>query len=283
MVGRKRAVPSRNTRRGTGSGNNENPGIYQQMLDEAGVSVPDQTSPERPLKRRRPGSRPHARPDAGQSGARREDKEQDTDDDEDEDEDIEFQDVVLPSPTVQTLELESDEDDEDEDVQLEDIDFTAPLPDANPVAESSNLELNLSAHQAAASPSRRGERRRPMTKEERDRRVDIHRTHLLCLLSHVARRNYWCNDGRVQDSLRPHLTDKTVNYLTPGSHLPQFGQAESLKNGLGQAGDVWKAKFEVTERGLRRALWAEEVEHLQSVRIQRLYFPFSRCANTVAM
>lgn len=270
MVGRKRAVSSRSSRRGTGSGQDAEPNIYQQMLSEAGVSAPDERSPERPLKRRRPGSQQQVNPSSDGPSTQSQLKTQlDTPpSDDDEDEDIEFQDVVLPAPTVQTMELESDdEDDEDEDIQFEDVDFSAPLPDA-PAEKSSNLELNLTAHQSSASPSKRpGERRKPISKEERERRVDIHRTHLLCLLSHVARRNHWCNDARVQDSLRPHLTDKTVNYLTPGSHLPQFGQAESLKNGLRQAADVWKTKFEITERGLRRALWAEDAEQLQHVSI----------------
>ncbi|EXV05939.1 DNA repair protein Rad4 [Metarhizium robertsii] len=267
MVGRKRTVPSGSSKRGAGSGNNDQPDIYQQMLAEAGVSAPEQSSPERPLKRRRPGPQQPQRPLSDlPSRLTNTDAQLDTQESDEEDEDVEFQDVILPVPTVQTVELESDdEDEEEEDIQFEDVDFSAPLAETNTSAEKSNsLELNLTAHISAASPSKRpGERRKPISKEERERRVDIHKTHLLCLLSHVARRNHWCNDERVQESLRPHLTDKMVNYLNPGSHLPQFGQAESLKNGLRQAADVWKAKFEITERGLRRALWAEDAGQLQ--------------------
>lgn len=272
MVGRKRTVPSRSSRRGPGSGSNGEPDIYQQMLADAGVSAPDQGSPGRPLKRRRQGPQhPVGDSPAGQGVNNKRDSRLDVQGSEDEDDDdIEFQDVLLPKPTVQTMDLQSDdESDEDEDVQFEDIDFSAPLTFATTTAQSNNLELNLTAHQSATSPSKRpGERRKPISKEERERRVDVHRTHLLCLLSHVARRNHWCNDATVQDHLRPHLTEKAVNYLTPGSHLPQFGQAESLKNGLGQAGDMWKSKFEITERGLRRALWAENAEQLQDVGAQ---------------
>lgn len=90
--------------------------------------------------------------------------------------------------------------------------------------------------------------------------------HLLCLLSHVARRNHWCNDATVQASLRKHLNNKTITYLTPGSHLPQFGQAESLKNGLKQAAEFWKVNYEITERGMKRALWAEDPDQLEQVR-----------------
>jgi xeroderma pigmentosum group C-complementing protein len=244
------------------------------MLAEAGVSAPEQASPERPLKRRRPGSGEQDRPPSTDKAAQSQPKpgsvSHGSGNDNDNDEEIEFEDVVLPTPTLQTMELESDEedeeDDEDEDIRFVDVDFSAPLPDSDfAAAQSSNLELNLTAHQSASSPLKRaGERRKPISKEEKERRVDIHRTHLLCLLSHVARRNHWCNDTAVQDSLRPHLTDKTVNFLTPGPHLPQFGQAESLKNA---AADVWKTKFEITERGLRRALWAEDVQQLQDVSI----------------
>jgi xeroderma pigmentosum group C-complementing protein len=57
-----------------------------------------------------------------------------------------------------------------------------------------------------------------------------------------------------------------VTYLNPGLHLSQFGRTESIKNGLKMVEGVWKTKFEVTERGLRRALWAEDPEQLQDVR-----------------
>lgn len=151
---------------------------------------------------------------------------------------------------------------------FEDVSFNAALEKSRDAAASApdpkELELNLTAQKAASSPSKRtADRRKPITKEERDRRLDIHKTHLLCLLSHAARRNHWCNDTAVQDTLRPHLGAKTADYLTPGPHLPQFGQAESLKNGLQQAADVWRTRFEVTERGLRRARWAEDAEQLE--------------------
>jgi xeroderma pigmentosum group C-complementing protein len=166
------------------------------------------------------------------------------------------------------MERDSDEDEEDdEDIVFEDVDLTATLNDDTSTAQSTkDLELNLSAEKAAASPSKRGaERRRPITREERERRTHIHQTHLLCLLSHVARRNHWCNDAKVKEYLRPHLSDKTVTYLNPGTNLSQFGRTESLKNGLQQANAMWKTKFEITERGLRRALWTENPEYLRDV------------------
>lgn len=41
-------------------------------------------------------------------------------------------------------------------------------------------------------------RRKPATALEKKWRLDIHKVHLLCLLSHVQMRNSWCNDEEVQ-------------------------------------------------------------------------------------
>lgn len=267
MVGRKRSASQRQQKP---IPKNDQGSIYSQLLAEAGVGDAQASSAsEQPRKRLRPGER---RPDKRKRDpiepeqASKALKEGDEEEQEDSDEDVEFFDVELPVPTVQTFERESeDEDDEDEEAQFEDIDFAALAEASEPKKEQSkDLELNLTAQRARTTPTKpAGERKKPITKEERDRRTDIHKTHLLCLLSHAARRNHWCNDTAVQDMLRSHLTDKMVYYLTPGSHLPQFGQAESLKTGLKHAGDMWRTKFEVRERGLRRARWAEDVEDLQ--------------------
>ncbi|KAJ4254368.1 hypothetical protein NW762_009962 [Fusarium torreyae] len=273
MVGRKRTATRSSTRRGAAAAVPTGGEIYSDMLAEAGVNPQDRSSPERPLKRRRAGPS-RAVPETGKSSDPAPEKSspskpappQVTDEeDDDEDEDIEFQDVILPQPTMQTMELESDDDDEDEDIMFEDVDFTAPLQDLGSTSqEPQSLELNLTAQKSSTAEGKKAaERRKPITREERKIRTDIHKAHLLCLLSHAARRNHWCNDGKVQDYLRPHLIDKTVNYLTPGAHLPQFGRTESLKTGLKQAESVWKTKYEVTERGLRRALWAEDAKQLE--------------------
>ncbi|KAG9251253.1 nitrilase [Emericellopsis atlantica] len=232
------------------------PDIYGDMLAEAGVSAHASTS-ERPLKRRRAGPK--------------------TDDDDGEIKDVTSSPAQpaeqkspgvkqddAPAPMVQTMERESD-DDEDEDMEFEDVEFEAWLQgDAKPLLEPQapqDLELNLTA--AMTPVKRQIERRKPLTREEKERRAHVHQMHLLCLLSHVARRNHWCNDPKVQQSLRAHLPEKLVTLLNPSPNLSQFGRTESLKRGLGELDKLWKAKFEITERGMRRALWAEDVNQLQ--------------------
>ncbi|KAF5004318.1 hypothetical protein FDECE_9166 [Fusarium decemcellulare] len=276
MVGRKRTVTRSSSRRAAAAAAPTGGEIYQDMLAEAGVNPRDRSSPERPLKRRRAGPKrgeaatgklpsSDPAPAPAQPAHNKPPVPEVNDEEEDEDEDIEFEDVALPEPTMQTMELESDDEDEDEDIVFEDIDFTAPLQDSGSASqEPKALELNLTAQQSSTAQGKKAaERRRPISREERKIRTDVHKAHLLCLLSHAARRNHWCNDSRAQDSLRPHLTDKMVKFLTPGINLSQFSRTESLKNGLKQVEGVWKTKFEVTERGLRRALWAEEPDHLK--------------------
>lgn len=240
--------------------------VYEDMLAEAGVSSrQQQVDAGRPLKRRRGPGQANSGAAASQDG--------DNDEDDEDEADVQFEDVALPEPTMQTMDRDSDSD-EEPDVEFEDVDFT-PLPrDEGPTADTpKDLELNLTAEKAAASPQRRGgaDRRKPLSREERQRRVRVHQTHLLCLLFHAARRNQWANDAKVKEYLRPHLTDKMVMYMTPGPNLSQFGRAESLKNGLQQVGGMWRSKFEITERGLRRALWAEDAQDLQDVRPSRCH------------
>lgn len=252
------------------------------MLAEAGVGssrARDNGEDEPPTKRRRPGERIKLAVASTSSSAitganTNVNAAQERSEDEEEDEDVEFLDVPLPPTQVQTMERDSEDEseDEEEDLVFEDV-FNAALEksrdaSSSAAADPKELELNLTAERAAITPSKRNaDRKKPITREERDRRLNIHKMHLLCLLSHAARRNHWCNDEQVQDSLRPHVTNKTADYLTPGLHLPQFGQAESLKTGLKQAGDMWRTKFEVTQRGLRRARWAEDAAQLEQYQL----------------
>ncbi|RYP45068.1 hypothetical protein DL768_008540 [Monosporascus sp. mg162] len=269
MARRKRTASGNNARTATtsasprwtrsGPSRDDVPDVYREMLVEADVR-PNQEVPERPIKRRRPAQRNHQTLQRATHARAEKAPEVEEHDD---DEDIQFEDVSLPVAALQTIERDTDEEEED-DVAFEDVDFSAIDVDADPITEASNkLELDLSAR-TAANPRKAVDRRKPINKAEKDRRVEIHKTHLLCLLAHVSRRNRWCNDASVQDALRPLLTKKMVTYLNPDQSLPQFGRTQSLKNGLQDIINMFKAKFQVTERGMRRALWAENEEHLKT-------------------
>lgn len=239
------------------------------MLAQADIR-PNATTPERPLKRRRPGQRNERtikKPDPPQVTSKSQVADNTSQDVEDEDDDVQFEDVPLPVATVETVYRDSEEEeDDDDDIQFEDVDLSMP-PNLDSTQDGNkDLELDLSARTAISS-RRTTDRRKPISKAEKDRRIEIHKTHLLCLLAHAARRNRWCNDAAVQETLQPLLTKKMVNYLNPGKHLTQFGQAQSLKDGLQQVGTMYKTRFQITERGIRRALWADNEEHLQNYQL----------------
>lgn len=256
MAGRKRKTPSRVTR-----SRPDVPDVYQDMLEEAGAGGP--SSPDQPTrKRKRPSEKVTRQPEKRADVDTQEQSEED-------DEDIEFEDVVIPAPSVQTIYRDSDMDDSDdeEDLQFEDVVIgtvpTSPLPAGQ---TSSSIELNLTAHKPSAGHGKSAhDRRKPMTRAERERRVQVHKVHLLCLLVHAARRNRWCNDGEVQRRLRPLLTPKITSCFQPRANLSQFGRTEALKEGLRQISQVFRAKFHITERGLRRSMWADDPELLSEV------------------
>ncbi|OAA62837.1 DNA repair protein [Niveomyces insectorum RCEF 264] len=307
---------------GAGSGL---PVVYREMLVEAGVSPASrrsrnvESSSEPPAKRlKRPGQksdRPmqpevmairasgfaRAAPNNGErsdDGGRGDDDNEDGDMDDDEDDGVEFEDIVIPDPVVQTTERDSEDDDSEDDsdgdsddedgggVRMVFEDVVAPAAtalrsdggdagggtseDGKPEAQGM-LELNLTAHESGVSAARRGvrpARKKPLTRAERLRRIDIHKVHVCCLMAHAARRNRWCNDEAVQEALQPLLTDKMLTYLNPDTtRLSQFGQTESLKNGLQQVATMFRARFAITERGLRRALWADDPDHLKDYQL----------------
>ncbi|KAI1821313.1 Rad4-domain-containing protein [Xylaria intraflava] len=254
------------------------PQVYRDMLADADIR-PTATSEERTIKRRRLNQRRDRSTQdtisspkkAVRSNSTSSKEQTDEDDGEDEREneeenedidDIEFEDVALPVATVQTVYRDSDEEEEAEE-PFEDVDFSAHTSIMETAQDDArDLELDLSAHtKPALTPGIN--RRKPLNKAEKDHRIEVHQTHLLCLLAHVARRNRWCNDPQVHDSLRPLLTPQMVARLNPGSRLTQFGQTLSLKEGLKLVNTMFNLKFRITERGTRKALWAETEEQLQ--------------------
>jgi xeroderma pigmentosum group C-complementing protein len=266
MAGKKAAT------RGKGKGkapSNRNavPEVYQQMLAEA---LPTQSSiPERPLKRRRTGQR--NAPLAAEALSKSSDPI-----DEDDEEDAEFEDVLdarnqqdseasdfeAPPKVQQTAYRDSDDESDESDHEWEGVDFDA-LPEDN--EPSGDLELTLKPR---TTPQRQKitPRRKAVSKAEKVLRLEAHKMHVLCLLAHLDRRNEWCNDEEVRRSLKPLLDKKMLTFLKPRSDLSQFGRAESLKRGLDQVSVMWRTKFSVIARGLRRPLWADDEKDVQKVR-----------------
>lgn len=260
------------------------------MLTEAGVNQ-EAVEPERPLKRRMVRRRTPEigdtapeldQPSAGSASVETQVAralDETSEEEEEEEEDIVFEDVVIPKPTIQTVYMTSDDegsegtdDDDDDDgddknigVTFEDVDMRPPVATVHlPEPQRKDIELNLSAQKAAMSPMKRGlgRKKRPLSKEEKKQRLEVHKVHILCLLYHCAMRNRWCNDVKVQGCLKKLLSQRMLNSLNPSRTLSQFGRTEALKAGLQEVGQMYRSRYQVTERGLRRALWAEDPDEV---------------------
>ncbi|KAE8453218.1 hypothetical protein EG329_011285 [Mollisiaceae sp. DMI_Dod_QoI] len=264
-TGRK-AGPGRKGKGKATSNRDAVPDVYREMLAEA---LPAQTDvPERPLKRRKTGKQEFQTTTA--SSAKPLDP---LAEERDEDDDIEFEDVLPPqeddesdedefrppAKLQQTVYRDSDDESDDGDHEWEGIDF-----DAKPEEAEASGDLELTLTKRPPQPKTTTPRRKVVSKAEKVARLEIHKMHVLCLLSHLDRRNDWVNDPDTKETLRRLLDKKTLSFLRPRSDLSQFSQTESLKRGLDQACVMWRTKFKITARGMRRALWAEDDEDLEN-------------------
>ncbi|KAL8705320.1 MAG: hypothetical protein Q9201_001566 [Fulgogasparrea decipioides] len=103
-------------------------------------------------------------------------------------------------------------------------------------------------------------RRKPLTAVERKLRQEVHKVHILCLLSHIHLRNHWCNDQNIHKILYRGLPKSVVSLLNPDEKYPQFRQDESFKEGLKKASDCFRTVFTITARGMSRPHWADDAE-----------------------
>lgn len=196
-----------NTKRTRGRNVHSDGGVnaaFQDMLAEV-ESSPTQTDDEgRPIKKRRV---------RGRIVARGEDQSSATDSHEalqktvlkhqrgtsrDSGADVNSRQLVAPLHREQTAFKDESSDESDfvwEEVGLGQEQFHAADDEAD--VEDGELQLVLNDGGMEGSKQIAAARRKPLTAMERSFRLEIHKVHLLCLLSHVHMRNHWCNDQNV--------------------------------------------------------------------------------------
>ncbi|KAK6354958.1 hypothetical protein TWF696_004086 [Orbilia brochopaga] len=105
----------------------------------------------------------------------------------------------------------------------------------------------------AAEPQTGGRKatRTAPTPVERKIRLEVHKLHLLCLLSHAHTRSRFCSDAQVQAAVLPLLSRQTVAELNDTSLL----QATVFRQGLANAAAAFRRAFKITRPGARKALW----------------------------
>lgn len=168
-------------------------------------------------------------------------------------------------PARQQTAYNESEDSAESDMDWEEVDLVhpsmqedSPERDNEPQGEL-NLVLGQIDHEAR-KPARMN--RKPITKEEKQLRLEIHKIHLLSLLFHVHLRNHWCNDKEVHVTLKSLLSSRMISYLNPDEDKSQFQRTRSFTDGLNQASEAFRERFKVIARGMSRPYWAESPEAL---------------------
>ncbi|KAE8354677.1 hypothetical protein BDV28DRAFT_74445 [Aspergillus coremiiformis] len=226
----------------------EIPEVYREMLAEAEARAPHDLENDRPIKRRK------VHRQALASSATQEKPEVQSSSKNGEDASPQVQ-TVYDSPTSDESEMEWEE----VDIQQAPAAFAQTVPTAD--AENETMQITLDGHQDQKRKVIR--RRKPVTAAERELRLHIHKSHLLCLLSHVQLRNVWCNDENIQGFLKRMLSKRVIALLNPSEEQPQYMRSTTFIDGLNQASDAFLRRFKITNPGLKRAHWADDPSFLK--------------------
>ena len=94
-----------------------------------------------------------------------------------------------------------DETSEESDFAWEEVDMAQetdqPVLDQANGEKEGDLNLVLNDHDKQDRHRAAAARRKPLSAAEKQIRLNVHKMHLLCLLSHIHLRNHWCNDQNV--------------------------------------------------------------------------------------
>ncbi|KAI4661035.1 uncharacterized protein J4E79_005603 [Alternaria viburni] len=157
--------------------------------------------------------------------------------------------------------IDSDESD-DSDMEWEDAladgdESDNPDEGVEAAPKIGDINITMGAKKTEDTGTRRKVRRRAITSVDKKRRLDIHKMHILCLLYHVHRRNAWCNDRRVQSTLRKIVPSKTLSNLVPNPDLSQYSASKQFIDGLNELKVLWSKRFRITAQGMYKPRWAE--------------------------
>ncbi|KKA24277.1 DNA repair protein Rad4 [Rasamsonia emersonii CBS 393.64] len=213
----------------------EIPEVYREMLAEADARAANQQDIEdRPIKRRRVGERrtPPATPVTAVKEAEPAPASRKDDDNADK--------------QVQTV-YDLDASDDDSDMEWEEVEIHQPSSAHPAQAGDSDEPIQITLNEAIDKPRKAVvARRKPASAAEKKLRLDIHKVHVLCLLSHVHLRNLWCNDEEVQKFLKQMLSKQTIAFLNPKESMSQFTRSTTFIDGLKQASEAFSRRFKET-------------------------------------
>jgi xeroderma pigmentosum group C-complementing protein len=156
------------------------------MLQEAEARDPEHFASDRPIKRRKVGDLKAIPVDSSSLDQTQRDAEANKND---------------PQQVQTVYDSSESEGSEESDVEWEDVEIQQshqPLLQGYSASRDNDEMLQITLEQEPEQRKRVIQRRKPLTVAERKIRLDVHKSHLLCLLGHVHLRNLWCNDEELQ-------------------------------------------------------------------------------------
>ena len=244
----------------------ELPDVYQEMLVDAGQPQPSRVDEVgKTNKKRRIEGQTIA--SASSEGAKKSPKNESSSIAAENDSDVLFEDELFEDVSVNRQEIiNSDSESAATDADWEEVDLSAPTASSHPVtnSETTNIDLLLGARDKERDQARNLKLKRPISAAEKRLRLEIHKMHLCCSISHGFIRSHWCNDHQIQSQLRKLLPSKTISYLNPDESKSQFQRSRSFMDGIEQATKIFRARFQKDYRGLSRATWAESSQALEN-------------------
>ncbi|GAB7349224.1 hypothetical protein MBLNU459_g8388t1 [Dothideomycetes sp. NU459] len=238
------------------------PDVYEEMLSEATSSPAPEIDGERPIKRRRVAGVRKKEQTRTETGSGTASSSRATGVYAPLGSNAAFSDGDDEAPPKQQFIEDSEESDDDIDWEQVGFDHVDSRPTAKQDLDDDIGDITIDVSQQKI-PKRSIAKRKPATTADKLLRLAVHEAHVLFLLFHVHIRNAWCNSGGVQSKLRPLLTPKIISFLNPDTRMIQFGRSESFLSGLKLAVDLWRARFKITESGMRRSNWVESPQEIQ--------------------
>lgn len=169
--------------------------------------------------------------------------------------------------------VEEEEESAHSEMEWEEVDLEAAptfLEPTKPAEDSSKDQAVLTIDlNAGATPKRTTNRiaRRPLSAAEKQLRLTIHKVHLLCLLSHVSKRNHLCNDSEAQAVLKRLLPPTVITELHVEPRYSQMQRTKAFTQSLEQIVELWHQRFKITATGLRKPKWAANLDALKDYKL----------------
>ncbi|RUS17559.1 hypothetical protein BC937DRAFT_89814 [Endogone sp. FLAS-F59071] len=118
---------------------------------------------------------------------------------------------------------------------------------------------------------------RGITKYDRQVRMLVHQTHLLCLLAHAAARNCWCNSPEIRAYAMSIVPGYVARLLDTGEDTEDVQASHrALIAGIKALVTWWKEKyFRITGRGIAMRSWSECVGVTEKMDVKQRAGEFS--------